>query len=258
MDDNWLISELGKRFAAPVVAMDTAAGDSLQALNAGAADFVLIPLSGSDSDDRLFAADALERIKAASLGGRMIDASKRQFVKEAMRLLTIACSKGGFVPVACMLRNIPEEGPAVLIMQRNPEAFAVGYAEKLSGMCGRQIHVCQDGMELQEGCIYFVGSECRATIKVREGRILLQLGDISGGVDTLFKSMADSLGEEAACVLLSGGDGLGGLKRAAARGGLAIVYNKNSILREIGYKNRNGIVELPLEDITGAIVERAQ
>jgi hypothetical protein len=57
-------------------------------------------------------------------------------------------------------------------------------------------------------------------------------------------------------VLLSGSGGQKGLERAAARGGLAVVQNKNALLRELGYEAPGGIVELALEDIAVEVRKR--
>lgn len=251
------ISELGKRAGAAVVAMDVSAGNSLHALNAGAADFVLIPSAGNDSDDRLFAADALERLKAAAINGSTARQAKSKAARKQLQLLAVACAGGGPAPAACLLKGLPADGPAVLILQRNAETFAGDYVEKLSGMCGREVSACRDGMALEAGGFYFIGGECRAAFKKSGGKILLQLGGASGScaADALFESAAESLGKEAACVLLSG-NGLEGLKRMAARGGLAVLQNKNALLRRIGYKAPAGILELPLEDIADAIAKR--
>jgi two-component system, chemotaxis family, protein-glutamate methylesterase/glutaminase len=258
--DYMLIGKLHKSCGAQVVAMDAAAGTSLCALDAGAEDFELIPTGGSESDDRIFAADALARIKAAALARKTtLPFAGRKTAP--IHLLAVACAKGGPVAAACLLNKLPKDGPAVLILQQNAGAFTGEYALTLAGMCGRKITAGLDGMELASGCVYWISDDGYSEVRKAKEKILLSIKKAQSAragnpADTLFISMAKALGRQAACVLLSGSGGQNGLERTAARGGLAILQNKNALLREIGYEAPGGIIELALEDIAGEIGKR--
>jgi chemotaxis response regulator CheB len=230
---------------APLVALDDIAGSALVSLGAEAADFVLLPSHGSDSDVANFTADALERIKAAYLGGNAAEAQ----AKKRIRLLAVACAQGGPVALACLLSGLSAESPAVLVLQRKARVFTKNYAALLSEMCSCGIAECRDGMELESGKVY-LACECGITIEKKGEKLIMRYEAISA--DALFASAAESLGEEAACVLLSG-SGMEGLERAAALGALAIAQNKNALLREPGFQLPGGVLELPLEDIAAAI-----
>jgi two-component system chemotaxis response regulator CheB len=257
-----LITELRGRCGAAIMAMNITVASALQALDAGAIDFVCIPTDGSDSDCQLFAADAMDRIRTASLSGWAAREGGAGRSAQPLRLLVIACSKGGPVPVASLLRRLPKNGPAILVLQRNAGAFADDCIGTLSGMSGHAVIAGLDGVELESGRIYFTDDEQCVCVEKKGGKLTLRLGTMGrrpdgGPVDMLFSSIAEALGEEAACVLLSGsGDGYEGLKCAAAHGALAIVQNKNALLRELGYMAPNGIVELPLEDVADAVLAR--
>lgn len=240
---------------APVVVIDAVAGSALKALDASAADFSLIPSGESESDDRLFAADALERIKAACTGS-MENARSNVRAKRAVHLLVICCEEGGPAPAAYLLKNLPANGPAVIILQRNPVAFSNDYAGMLSGMCGRAVRTANNETRLEPGHFYFADVEYHPEIKKSVNGILLRFASRpkADGTDAFLSTVASALGDEAACVLLSEGcRGMRGLAKVAKKGGLAVKFNKNGILREIGNPPPGGIEELPLEDIASVL-----
>jgi two-component system chemotaxis response regulator CheB len=176
--------------------------------------------------------------------------------KRTIRLLAIACGEGGPAPAAYLLRHLPENAPPMVVMQKKPSGFAKDYTGKLSGMCGRRITACGEATRLSPGDIYFAAEESRPEIKMTANGILLWFAERrqGDGTDAFLGSVAASMGEEAACVLLSGGSfGVTGLSKVVKKGGLALQLNKNVLLREAGHPSPGGIAELPLEDIASIL-----
>lgn len=243
------IRMLSMRCGAPVLALGGHAGNALISLDAGAADFVLLPSPGSDSDMANFTADALDRIRAAFFAGEAV-AVQGGAAKKRIRLLAVACAQGGPVALACLIKRLPKVKPAVLVLQRDANAFSKDYARVLSGMCGCAVAECRDGMELEPGNTY-LACDCGVTVEKNGDKLIMHTYE-GTSADTLFAAAAEALGSEAACVLISG-NGAEGLERAASRGALAIAQNKNALLRELGFKLPGGVLEMPLEDIAAVI-----
>jgi chemotaxis response regulator CheB len=247
-----MIGELRRRCGAPVLAMDTAADSALGALDAGAADFVLIPDGGSDSDERLFAADALERIKMACVAREAVEPAKKP-----LRLLAVFAPSGGQARLACMLKGLTDAGLTALAV--HTAAHSVEDADEMPGGARIEWAVPPETGELEPGHSYLVRTAGGIRLDSSGGHIsfIHNCGKPGREADEFFLSVAKALGEEAACVLDSNAaDGRGGLRRAAERGALAIAENKNAILREIDFTLPGGVIELPLEDIAGEILKR--
>lgn len=248
--------ELDRKCGAPVVAMDAAAGYALAALDAGAADFVLIPVEGSDSDNGFFTVDVLERIKTAAVPSGK--AERTLPAKKPVRLLAVFTRGAGPVQLACMLNGLTASGLTVLIVHAGATYSRDKIGEMLEKRTGRKTRFDADALE--PGNTYVIRGGARVRLENATGRLLLRLAGDSptgGEADGFFSSVGKALGQEAACVLCSdSGDGFDGLRKAAANGALAIAENKNSILREIGFKLPGGVLELALEDIPGEVLKR--
>lgn len=254
-----LINSLSKICGAKIVAMSQVAGFALQALDAGAADFVYMPVGGSDSDIHRFAEDTVDRIKAASMHNSARIFSSPEADGRPVRLAVVACAGGGPVPLAYLLKHLRQDGPAVLIQQRNPAVFHEDAASLLSKLSGKQVEQGQDGIELAAGKVVLIGDRRPVRVEMIDGKVIMRFirksaAGMKNLVDVLFLSAAQELGVGAAGVLLSGdGDGYDGLMRLASCGAKAILRNKNALLREIGYRAPGGVAELSLEDIAAAM-----
>ena len=258
-----MFAELRNVCNAAVVAMSVITGIALQTLDAGAADFLYMPVAGSESDHSQFVADAIVRFKTAFFDREAAGMGMPASGLQPVRLIVIYCSGGGPVPLSHLLCRLPKDGPAVLAVQRHSGAFDSNFTGLLSEMCCREILPAADAMELKHGCVCVMDALQFAGMEEADGALLLKLRDSSvlpgrcSGVDALFQSVADVLGTGVVGVLLScRGEGEAGLRYMAAHGALAIILNKNALLREIDYETPAGMTELPLEDIAGEILVR--
>ncbi len=242
------LSHAGK---SAVVAMSPAMGRALQMIDAGAVDFIYLPVRGSDSDGRLFAVDALSRLKVATLG-RVIPPVQQWREQADIRLLAVHAAQGGLVQAACMLKKLDRRCPPVLILQKNPGQYSE-YPARLCSMCGWPVKAVSDGMMLEDATIYVAFHCQRLRIDSRHDGLFLQMesrADSHSDVcaDDFFHSLVGSLGGTFMGVSLSG-DGEGGLRAVVEAGGLAIRHNKNALLSQPGGVGSGGVVEMALDDI---------
>ncbi len=236
---------------AAVVVMSSIMGCALRMIDAGAVDFIHLPVRGSDSDGRLFAADALSRLKVATLG-RVIAPAQQWREQVDMRLLAVHAAQGGLVQAACILKNLDQQCPPVLIMQKSLRLCGE-YPAQLCTMCGRPVKVVSDGIMLEDGIVYLAFHCQRLHVESRRDGLFLRSesnADSQGGIcaDDFFFSLAGSLGGTFVGVSLSG-EGDAGLRAVAGCGGLAIKQNKNALLSQTGAAGPGSVVEMALEDI---------
>ncbi len=232
---------------AAVVALGPVMGRALPIIDAGAVDFIHMPVRGSESDGRLFAADALSRLKVATLGRTTAPAQWQEHAD--VRLLAIHAGQGGLVQAAYVLQQLERRCPPVLIQQMKP-ALCGAYGSQLSSLCGWPVVPAEDGVMLLDSTVYLADQNQCLRAEPGNGKITLRVQAGAGQpcADDFFLQLADSLGGTFAGVSLSG-DGESGLRSVAEAGGLAIRYNKNALLGQPGGMMPNQVVELALEDI---------
>lgn len=252
-DCSRLIGTLQVTGRSAVIAMSAVTGIALQTLDAGADDFVYMPVEGNDSDFGRFLSDAVDRIKIAASSYRGGNESPDKTGRSA-RIVVIAGAAGGPVPLAYLVSRLPADGPAVIAAQWRSGVFCCDFIEMLINMTKREIVKGMDGIELAPGGVYVVEGNSRVEIVKTGEKLSLRLQgecrDQDEQTSALFLSAAEALENRAAVALLyESKAGEEALHRMAATGTITIKHSKNAILRDIDYKAGGGIVELPLEDI---------
>jgi two-component system, chemotaxis family, protein-glutamate methylesterase/glutaminase len=254
-----VIGKMKVVFDAAIVAISAIMGIALQTLDAGAIEFVYMPEGGSDSDMIDFSSSAIEKIKMASSFKTCRYTEEKKRISSQPHLIAVACSEGGAISLANIIKNLPDNYPAMLVMQWNSDAFSSDYTGLLSRLTGKEVKQATDDMRLVPGSITVMkAGEFYGLEKANTGFMLrLHKDNIqtpNGQADTFFQSAAMVSENKAIGILLSSGsDGEQGLRYMALQGALAIKLNKNALLREIDYIVAGGIIEMPLEDVTGEI-----
>lgn len=255
------ISSLHDACGAAIVAISTVMGNAIQLLDAGAADFIHMPVEGNDSDHSQFIADTIERLKIALLCRTATRRGDTQTTVATIKLIVVAAAAGGPVQLATLLKGLPMGCPPILVLQQTPEAFGSDYTAILSGMTGRAVLMAENGMELNAGTVVVADARYLAEVISADGKLGLSLtnGYCTTGMDNiadlLFLSATQALGDCAVGISLSG-NGLVGLKRLKECGALVLLHNKNALLHDIGYMPPNCLPEMPLEDIPGEVSKR--
>lgn len=222
------------------------AAATVQALTLGAADTLAKP--GASAFGGSFAqtlADKLIRIghapESSAAEGRPREPLP-QFRLRALQDHRVAClaigaSTGGLHALSDLLRRLPASFAApILITQHLPPAFMPIFAAQVQDMANRPATVARPGMALARGRVLVAPGEGHLSVEFAGGtaRVRITQERVESGclpsVDPMFASVADTFGEGAVGVVLSGmgRDGLRGAERMAAAGADVLVQDRDS------------------------------
>jgi two-component system, chemotaxis family, protein-glutamate methylesterase/glutaminase len=178
-------------------------------------------------------------------------------------VVAIGASAGGVEALHVLVEALPADFlAAVLIVQHMDPRHRSMLAGLLARRCRLRVKQATNGEPVRPGTVYIAQPD--AHLLVREGRLVLtdtKLVHFSRpSIDLLFESVADSYGDRAISVILSGSgvDGADGTRAVKAKGGTTIVQSPASAAH--GGMPRaaraTGCVDvtLPLEEIGPAIV----
>jgi len=167
------------------------------------------------------------------------------------RMVAIGSSTGGVEALIQLLQGYPATCPPTVIVQHMPAAFTPALAARLNGSGLATVTEADDGMPLRTGHVYLApGGERHALIAGSADSAYVRLVEappVSGhrpSVNVLFRSAAQTLGERAVGVILTGmgADGAQGLleMKEAGASTLAqdeascVVYGMPKVAAEIG------------------------
>ena len=142
-------------------------------------------------------------------------------------IVGVGASAGGVEALEGFFRGMPEDpGLAlVIITHLSPDRESILH-EIIARYTKLAVAVAVDGAEVESNCVYVLPSD--AIITIRNRRLVVKKQDGSRRerkpIDIFFSALAIDLGEYAAGVVLSGGDGDGtlGAKAIKERGGLTL------------------------------------
>lgn len=209
-----------------------------EAMGYGALDAVNTP---SLSGDR--AADAATLLRKIQNIGWLIGQSttrKRTVSAQApgapaaRRLVAIGASAGGPAALASLLKQLPGEfNAAVMLVQHVDAVFAAGMADWLAGESSLPVRLARDGEQPQPGVVLLAGTNNHMRLQ-RNGELTYTEEPRSHvyrpSIDVFFDSVVEHWTGDAIGVLLTGmgRDGALGLKNMRARGFLTIAQNQAS------------------------------
>lgn len=253
---------------------------TLEALEAGAVDFLAKPAGRHEHDAGSIGARLGERIlsiarhrrpccpirethpaaEEAAEHGRVVRRDG-----DALRLVLIGASTGGPMAVQKVLTALPADYPvAVLVAVHMPAEFTPTFAQRLDTLLALTVREARDGDVLRPGRVLIApggrqtlvqGDRARAFVKVIEGAGQLY----RPSVDIAFGSAAKALGDAVQAVVLTGmgADGTEGARLLKARGARVwsqdkascVVYGMPLAIAEAGLSDR----VLPLDRIGTAL-----
>jgi len=126
------------------------------------------------------------------------------------QLIAIGASTGGVEALHHILPSFPQNCPPTVIVQHISAAFAPAMADRLDKQCAVTVQLIESGMPLLPGHVYVAPGNDRHAVVGTAGRLTATMkpGDpVSGhrpSIDTLFESVARSLGPAAVGILLTG------------------------------------------------------
>ena len=230
---------------------------TLQALEAGAFDFVTKPQNAISVHIKDIGCEIIEKVKAAyenpsaKLKIKKVKPSgesKQPAVirSEAPRLflgkppeevLAIGISTGGPNALSYLLPQLPKDFPAaIVIVQHMPAGFTDMFAKRLNSTCQLEVKEAMDGDLLLAGRVLIAPGDRHLKIKrnpLGTVAVLSSAPHVSGhrpSADVLFSSVASEYGRRATGLIMTGmgSDGAEGIGEIMAKGGLSLAQDEES------------------------------
>ncbi len=218
---------------------------TLDALHAGAADFLPKNFHGTDSSlkDEL-AEKLLTRIKILALKKKSTNVSEQ--ISEKLKsksvekqtssvvrvsnydLIAIGASTGGPAALEKVLTKLPSSFPSpIIIIQHMPELFTKAFAKRLDTLCSINVVEITEGLSIQPGYAYIAPGGKQTYLKRTDGQITFTVQDSDSNiiykpcVDETFKSIAQVCKSKKVLSIVMtgmGSDGCEGIKQLKQNG----------------------------------------
>lgn len=274
----------------PVVVVSSLPLNVLDALSAGAVDFVRKPQIRSPKELDSFIIDLAAKIRIASFAhvrGHHPAASvpaapapvstaaaparpavplSALVAQAGNTVIAIGASTGGTEAILDVVRDLPATTPGVVIVQHMPPVFTKMYAQRLDKICKMRVKEAENGDRVEKGLIIIGAGEYHLRLAHDQKGYYVrseQGPKVSGhcpSVDVLFDSVADVAGRNAVGVILTGmgQDGANGLLKMRKKGAYTIGQDKESCvvygMPMVAYNIGGVQTQLPLDKIGGEII----
>lgn len=241
------LKKLLPQYYLPVIVISSSLEQKQSATDAGAVDFIHKPLARTAAEMQSFASDICRAVKSAyashkphyheeiSVSHTEIYSSARRF-RKADTVLAMGASTGGTEALEQVIRNLPADSPATLVVQHMPAGFTKLYSERLNRSCQMEVKEAEDGDRLRRGLVIIGAGEHHLRL-CRDSRgyyVTSRQGEkVSGhcpSVDVLFNSVAETARGNAIGVILTGmgRDGADGMLKMHNAGAFTIGQDKQT------------------------------
>ncbi|MCG6143114.1 protein-glutamate methylesterase/protein-glutamine glutaminase [Leptospira bandrabouensis] len=284
MDGIVFLKKLLPQYPMPVIMFSSSttegAGITLEALEAGAFDYVTKPTGTQESlteakEDLLsklyeslnYNVNQLSNIKNNNSTLSKNSNSKTTFKR---KLILIGSSTGGTTALRKLLNDVDETFPPILIAQHMPENFTALFAQRLNSDLKVRVIEAKDKELLQNGHVYIAPGNYHLGIQKlgTEYYTRITQTDKKNGhrpsVDVLFESAAEQeiAGSSIAIILTGmGSDGATGLLKLKNKGCLTIGQNKETCvvygMPKAAYESGAVLYQVSIDDIVDKIKEIA-
>lgn len=275
MDGVEFLRKLMPQFPIPVIMVSALTNSSaeitLQALEAGAVDFVLKPSTNISRTLEMMLEEIKRKIKIAS----KIDVSHFKKDKKSAvsynksyslaistdKVVAIGASTGGTEAIKEVITRFPSNMPGVVIVQHMPAGFTKMFAERLNELCHMEVKEAQDGDRVMTGRILIAPGDFHMSL-VRYGglyKVTLDKSPTMNGhrpsVGVLFNSVAKFAGANALGIILTGmgNDGAQGMLEMRKAGAKTLAQDERSSvvwgMPKEAWKNGGAQILLPLNEI---------
>ncbi len=244
MDGVAFLRKLMPQFPIPVVMVSslTQRGKqiTIDALDAGAVDFVAKPTSNVASGLSAMIGELQVKVKIASTAnvshwkGKRVEArtqtlaGSKALAESTDKVIAIGASTGGTEAIRKVITQFPATTPGVIIVQHMPGGFTKMFSDRLNTLCAMEVKEAQDGDRVRNGLILVAQGGIQMKIVRSGGFYHVKCGGtdkVSGhcpSVDVMMHSVAEHVGANAVAGMLTGmgGDGADGMlamKNAGAR-----------------------------------------
>lgn len=284
MDGIVFLKKLLPQYPMPVIMFSSSttegAGITLEALEAGAFDYVTKPTGTQESlteakEDLLsklyeslnYNVNQLSNIKNNNSTLSKNSNSKTTFKR---KLILIGSSTGGTTALRKLLNDVDETFPPILIAQHMPENFTALFAQRLNSDLKVRVIEAKDKELLQNGYVYIAPGNYHLGIQKLGTDYYTRISqtDKKNGhrpsVDALFESAAEQeiAGSSIAIILTGmGSDGATGLLKLKNKGCLTIGQNKETCvvygMPKAAYESGAVLYQVSLDDMVEKIKEIA-
>ncbi len=226
MDGVTFLRNLMRLHPLPVVMVstltDAGANITLEALELGAVDYVSKPKMNFQEGMMAYADEIVSKVKAAAKanikGGNVAQNPAKPVTagsgslkfKTTDMIIAIGASTGGTEALKDILCQLPANTPGIVISQHIPGAFSTAFAERLNQNSAMSVSEAIEGQQVLPGHAYVAPGNHHLQIRRDGARFVCHID--SGepvnrhkpSVEVMFKSVAENVGANSLCILLTG------------------------------------------------------
>ena len=196
---------------------------TIDALEAGAIDFVSKPTSNVASGLNAMLMELRAKIKIASTanvshwkGRRPLQApqgaraTSNALAESTDKVIAIGASTGGTEAIRQVVEEFPATTPGVVIVQHMPPGFTKMFSDRLNQLCKMQVKEAEDGDRIRSGLILVAPGGMQMKVVRSGGFYQVRCGGtdkVSGhcpSVDVMMHSVAQHVGANAIGAMLTG------------------------------------------------------
>ena len=251
-DGLYAVNKIMQEIPKPIIILSSAGntdpGKVLEALNAGAFDFLNKPEGAFGSKVRKIQSLLINKIKQAA-EAQLDTLTKRKKSKNNLphtfdhsgryEIIVIGASTGGTTAIETILTHLPENLPLpVIIIQHIPPDFGYSFAERLNHLTPFNVTIPQNNEVLLSGKVYIAPSEHNLRLEMDSTNQLIIFKYTNElfkeynfpSIDSLMISAANIFKNKIMGVILSGMGRAGtqGMQLIHELGGLTIAQNEES------------------------------
>ncbi|WP_025270636.1 protein-glutamate methylesterase/protein-glutamine glutaminase [Hippea sp. KM1] len=231
------------------------AEETLQALRYGAVDYIskneVLSFKTAAKEARQLLVEKILSAKNSRIRGRILrpraqaereepkeeaaPKPKRKLQKADIKVVAIAASTGGPVALEKVFSELPLLNVPILIVQHMPKTFTGVFANSLSKVSRIKVKEAEDGEDMRANQGYLAPGGMQMTASKSGSRYVVRVSSepktiYTPNADVMFKSVAETFGDKALCVIMTGmgDDGFRGLQEVSKAGGIIIAQDKDS------------------------------
>jgi two-component system chemotaxis response regulator CheB len=162
--------------------------------------------------------------------------TNRAMVRTTEKVMAVGASTGGTEALRIFLEAMPDDAPAILVVQHMPEHFTAAFAQRIDGLCRITVREGADGDSVIPGRALIAPGNTHMLLKRSGARYFIEIKDgplVSRhrpSVDVLFRSTARYAGKNAVGVIMTGmgDDGARGMMEMHQAGAHTIAQDEQS------------------------------
>lgn len=282
MDGVAFLRKLMPQFPIPVVMVSslTQRGKqiTIDALEAGAVDFVAKPTSNVASGLNAMIGELQTKVKIASTAnvshwkGKRAEsrpktlAGNKALAESTDKIIAIGASTGGTEAIRKVITQLPATSPGVVIVQHMPGGFTKMFSDRLNTLCAMEVKEASDGDRVRNGLILVAPGGMQMKVIRSGGFYHVKCGGtdkVSGhcpSVDVMMNSIAEHVGANAVGGMLTGmgGDGSNGMLAMKNAGARCIAQDEASSvvfgMPKVAYEKGGAEKLVPLDKIAQTLL----